>query len=170
MLPVLAQVLTRTMTGTTPRAGRSDNQIVIYEEFGFAGGQCLEACFRLRDKGLLDDQRMQFSIVVGVRGGIAATADNLLTMVRRLPRDSLWHVVAVGKMHLPLTAIALALGGNARAGWRTRSISAAGNSRRAINPSSSAQHHSSMASTSSLRRYRKRNNCRICQIYACATT
>ncbi|MDF3311341.1 3-keto-5-aminohexanoate cleavage protein [Rhodococcus sp. T2V] len=76
----------------------------------------LEACLRLRDEGLLDDERMQFSIVLGVRGGMAATADNLLTMVRRLPADCVWQVVAVGRMNLNLTAIALALGGNARAG------------------------------------------------------
>ncbi|WTT89615.1 3-keto-5-aminohexanoate cleavage protein [Streptomyces sp. NBC_00076] len=44
----------------------------------------LDACLRLRGEGLLSDTP-QFSIVLGVRGGIAATADNLLTVVRRLP-------------------------------------------------------------------------------------
>ncbi|SER35462.1 Uncharacterized conserved protein, DUF849 family [Lentzea xinjiangensis] len=75
----------------------------------------LEACLRLRDEGLLPE-RLQFSIVLGVRGGMAATADNLLMMVRRLPADAIWQVIAIGRSNLELTAIGLALGGNARAG------------------------------------------------------
>jgi uncharacterized protein (DUF849 family) len=75
----------------------------------------LEACLRLRDEGLLPE-RLQFSLVLGVRGGMAATADNLLTMVRRLPADAIWQVIAIGRSNLELTAIGLALGGNARAG------------------------------------------------------
>jgi 3-keto-5-aminohexanoate cleavage enzyme len=59
---------------------------------------------------------MQFSIVLGVRGGMAATVDNLLAMVRRLPTDAEWQVVAVGRENLRLTTLALALGGNVRAG------------------------------------------------------
>jgi uncharacterized protein (DUF849 family) len=76
----------------------------------------LEACLRLRDDGLLDDEPMQFSIVLGVAGGMAATPENLLTMVSRLPEGSIWQVIAIGRANLRLTAIALALGGNARAG------------------------------------------------------
>ncbi|MCZ9325427.1 3-keto-5-aminohexanoate cleavage protein [Nocardia farcinica] len=76
----------------------------------------LEACLRLRDQGLLGDGPLQFSIVLGVAGGMAATADNLLTMVRRLPEGSIWQVIAIGRNNLPLTAMGLALGGNARAG------------------------------------------------------
>jgi len=76
----------------------------------------LEACLRLRDAGLLDDEPLQFSIVLGVAGGMAATADNLLTMVNRLPAGCVWQVIAIGRANLSLTAIGLALGGNARAG------------------------------------------------------
>jgi 3-keto-5-aminohexanoate cleavage enzyme len=75
----------------------------------------LEACLRLRDEGLLAEP-LQFSIVLGVRGGMAATADNLLMMARRLPVGSIWQVIAIGRANLELTAIGLALGGNARAG------------------------------------------------------
>ena len=76
----------------------------------------LDACLRLRDEGLLDDEPMQFSIVLGVAGGMAATPDNLLTMVRRLPEGAVWQVIAIGRANLRLTAMGLALGGNARAG------------------------------------------------------
>jgi uncharacterized protein (DUF849 family) len=75
----------------------------------------LEACLRLHEEGLLADP-LQFSIVLGVKGGMAATADNLITMVRRLPAGAIWQVIAIGRANLELTAIGLALGGNARAG------------------------------------------------------
>jgi 3-keto-5-aminohexanoate cleavage enzyme len=76
----------------------------------------LDACLRLRDDGLLDDEPMQFSIVLGVAGGMSATPDSLLTLVRRLPQGAVWQVIAIGRRNLELTAIGLALGGNARAG------------------------------------------------------
>ncbi|MDH6522794.1 3-keto-5-aminohexanoate cleavage enzyme [Streptomyces sp. SAI-135] len=75
----------------------------------------LDACLRLRDEGLLAEP-LQFSIVLGVRGGMAATAENLMMMVRRLPEDAPWQVIAIGRANLELTAIGLALGGNCRAG------------------------------------------------------
>lgn len=76
----------------------------------------LDQCLRLRDDGLVSGEKMQFSIVLGVIGGMAATAENLLTMVNRLPDGAIWQVVALGQASLPLTAVALTLGGNARAG------------------------------------------------------
>jgi len=76
----------------------------------------LDACLRMRDAGLLPAQPLQFSLVLGVKGGMAATAENLLTMVRRLPAGCVWQVIAVGRANLELTAMGLALGGNARAG------------------------------------------------------
>ncbi|MFC4942629.1 3-keto-5-aminohexanoate cleavage protein [Pseudonocardia sp. GCM10023141] len=76
----------------------------------------LDACLRLRDEGLLDAEPLQFSLVLGVAGGMAATPENLLAMVRRLPENAVWQVIAIGRRNLELTAIGLALGGNARAG------------------------------------------------------
>lgn len=75
----------------------------------------LEVCLDLAERGLLDPP-LQFSFVLGVRGGMAATPRNLLTMVDRLPDGAIWQVVAIGAAHLQLTALALALGGNARTG------------------------------------------------------
>jgi len=75
----------------------------------------LDACLRLYEEGLLAAP-LQFSIVLGVRGGMSATAENLMTMVRRLPEDAIWQVIAIGRSNLELTAIGLALGGNCRAG------------------------------------------------------
>jgi uncharacterized protein (DUF849 family) len=75
----------------------------------------LDECLRLRDEGLLEGD-LQFSIVMGVRGGMAATPENLMTIVARLPEGAIWQIIAIGRNNLQLTAIALALGGNARAG------------------------------------------------------
>jgi uncharacterized protein (DUF849 family) len=75
----------------------------------------LDACIRLWEEGLLAEP-LQFSLVLGVRGGMAATPDNLMTMVKRLPPEAIWQVIAIGRSSLELTAIGLALGGNARAG------------------------------------------------------
>ena len=75
----------------------------------------LDACMQLLKEGLLAEP-LQFSIVLGVRGGAAATADNLITLVNRLPDNCVWQIIAIGKNNLPLTAIGLSMGGNARAG------------------------------------------------------
>ncbi len=75
----------------------------------------LDQCLRLYDEGLLAEP-LQFSIVLGVVGGAAASADNLLTIHRRLPEGAIWQIVTIGRNNLNLTAVGLALGGNARAG------------------------------------------------------
>ncbi len=71
--------------------------------------------WRRRDAGLRDEP-LQFSIVLGVAGGAAATPANLVEMVRRLPEGCIWQVIAIGRANLALTGISLAMGGNARAG------------------------------------------------------
>jgi uncharacterized protein (DUF849 family) len=84
------------------------------EQAIYGAGQ-LQACLRLAADGLLAGP-LQFSIVAGVHGGMAATPENLVTMVRGLPPGAIWPVIATGRASLSLTAIGLAPGGNARAG------------------------------------------------------
>jgi len=69
----------------------------------------------LLNEGLLVEP-LQFSIVMGVRGGMAATPENLLHTLRKLPAGAVWQAIAIGKANLDLTAIAIAMGGNARTG------------------------------------------------------
>jgi uncharacterized protein (DUF849 family) len=75
----------------------------------------LDVALALRDEGLLDEP-LQFSIVLGVRGGAPATVQSLVSMVDRLPAGSVWQVIGIGRANLQLTTIGLALGGNARTG------------------------------------------------------
>ena len=75
----------------------------------------LEACLRLSQEGLLAEP-LQFTIVLGVRGGMAATADNLLRWCVGFRAGAIWQIIAIGRANLELTAMGIAMGGNARAG------------------------------------------------------
>lgn len=75
----------------------------------------LDVALGLLQEGLLAEP-LQFSIVLGVRGGMAATPENLVYMVGRLPATATWQVIAIGRPNLNMTAIGLAMGGNARTG------------------------------------------------------
>lgn len=75
----------------------------------------LDVCLALLKEGLLVDP-LQFSIVLGVRGGMAATPENLVQMVSRLPKGAVWQAIGIGRANLELTTIAVAMGGNARTG------------------------------------------------------
>jgi 3-keto-5-aminohexanoate cleavage enzyme len=75
----------------------------------------LVVCLQLAEEGLVAAP-LQFSIVMGVRGGMPTTATALVELVGRLPRDCVWQAIAIGRANLPITAVALAMGGNARTG------------------------------------------------------
>jgi len=71
--------------------------------------------FPLIDMGLLDPP-YQFSLILGVQGGMPPTADNLAHQVRLLPPDSDWEVIGVSHDQWRLVAAAISLGGNVRVG------------------------------------------------------
>ena len=71
---------------------------------------------RLYEEDLLEPSPFSSVSSSVVRGGMAATPENLLTMVGRLPDRASWQVIAIGQANLQLTAMGLALGGHARAG------------------------------------------------------
>lgn len=69
----------------------------------------------LAERGVLE-QPLHFSFVLGIKGAIPATPANLLAMLDAIPEGSSWQVVSIGKHQLPLSTMALALGGNIRVG------------------------------------------------------
>lgn len=75
----------------------------------------LEICLRLVEEGLVSEP-LQFSIVMGVRGGMPASPAALVQLVERLPRGCVWQAIAIGRANLAITAMGLAMGGNARTG------------------------------------------------------
>jgi uncharacterized protein (DUF849 family) len=75
----------------------------------------LEVALALHSEGLLQEP-LQFSLVLGVVGGMAATAANLVALVARIPPGSVWQAIGIGRGNLSMTAIGLAMEGNARTG------------------------------------------------------
>ncbi len=58
----------------------------------------------------------QFSLIMGVLGGIPGTTKNLVQQVDALPPGAHWQVIGVGARQWPLVAAAITLGGNVRVG------------------------------------------------------
>lgn len=75
----------------------------------------IRIAYELLEKGLLKEP-LQFSFVMGVRGGINSSPKNLLNMVEAIPDGSIWQVISIGKHQLFMSVIAMGLGGNARVG------------------------------------------------------
>jgi uncharacterized protein (DUF849 family) len=75
----------------------------------------LEMALTLHSEGLLQEP-LQFSLVMGVLGGMPATPAMLVSLIDRMPKDSIWQVIGIGRHNLAMTAIGLAMGGNARTG------------------------------------------------------
>ena len=61
-------------------------------------------------------QPYQFSLVMGVLGGIPGTTRNLVHQAGSLPAGSHWQAIGIGLNQWSLAAAAIALGGNVRVG------------------------------------------------------
>ncbi len=70
----------------------------------------------LIDMGVLRPP-LQFSLIMGVLGGIPATTRNLVHQVGSLPPASIWGVIGVGLDQWALSAAAITMGGNIRVGF-----------------------------------------------------
>jgi 3-keto-5-aminohexanoate cleavage enzyme len=71
--------------------------------------------YPLIDMGLLEPP-YQYSLIMGVLGGIAPTTPNLVRMVEMLPPDSDWELIGIGQDQWRLVAAAIGIGGNVRVG------------------------------------------------------
>jgi 3-keto-5-aminohexanoate cleavage enzyme len=69
----------------------------------------------LLDQGILR-LPLDFSLVMGVLGGIPATSRALQFQAESLPAGSTWKLVGIGRDQWPLLAATLTLGGNIRVG------------------------------------------------------
>lgn len=75
----------------------------------------MEVCYRLIEQKLVH-KPYYFGLILGTPSGAPARAQTLLNMVDALPPDSLWFVTGIGKHNLPMTTLALVLGGHVRVG------------------------------------------------------
>jgi uncharacterized protein (DUF849 family) len=73
-------------------------------------------CLDLVRRGLVSGP-LQFSFVMGVRGGMPGDPALLPMLVSMLPPDAMWQAIGIGRAQLPLSFAALALGGNLRVGF-----------------------------------------------------
>jgi len=70
---------------------------------------------RLIDAGLVKEPA-HFQLVMGVDGGVPATPENLLHIRNQLPPTSTYVVAGMARMQLPMTTMAIVLGGHVRVG------------------------------------------------------
>ncbi|MCR4442546.1 MAG: 3-keto-5-aminohexanoate cleavage protein [Peptococcaceae bacterium] len=70
---------------------------------------------QLVKKGVLE-WPLQINLVLGVPGSQPASAKQLFFLYENLPEGVTWTVSAIGKDHVSLSAVALALGGSVRVG------------------------------------------------------
>lgn len=70
----------------------------------------------LIERGLVAEPAW-FQLCMGVRWGIAATAENLLFMHSKLPQNAIWSVLGVGRAQLAMVTMALLMGGHVRVGF-----------------------------------------------------
>jgi 3-keto-5-aminohexanoate cleavage enzyme len=101
-----------------------DEIIALLEAMNDAGIKPEHECFDtghvgslapLVDMGLLAPP-LHVSFVMGVVGGIPATARNLAAMADNLPAGSRWGVIGISRTQWMLVAAALTLGGSVRVG------------------------------------------------------
>lgn len=86
-----------------------DNELEVYDL------SHIQNAIDLLDRGVLKPP-LHFSFVLGIRGGIPASPANLMAMLDAIPEGSSWQVVSIGKYQLPLSTMALSMGGNIRVG------------------------------------------------------
>ena len=69
------------------------------------------------DKGLIQ-KPYYVNLVMGMayQGAVEASADNLVTLVQLLPQGTIFNCCAVGRMQVPITTMAVLLGGQCRVG------------------------------------------------------
>src|SRR5207247_3319096 len=70
---------------------------------------------KLVDTGIVKEPA-HFQLVMGVDGGVPATPDNLLHMRNQLPPTATYVVAGMSRMQLPMTTMAVLLGGHVRLG------------------------------------------------------
>lgn len=75
----------------------------------------VDNALRLIHEGLLRAP-YHFDFVLGVPGALSARPQHLVHLVSLLPANSTWQVAAVGRHQLPLTTMAMAMGGHVRVG------------------------------------------------------
>jgi uncharacterized protein (DUF849 family) len=70
----------------------------------------------LIEKGLAGEPSL-FQFCLGMAGGIEATLENLVFMLRLLPEHAVWSAFGLGHSHFPIAAASIIAGGHVRVGF-----------------------------------------------------
>lgn len=76
----------------------------------------VDMTLRLAKKGYIK-KPIHFNLVLGVNGGISATARDLTYLVDSLPEGSTWCATGIGKSEFDIAAVAITMGGHVRVGF-----------------------------------------------------
>lgn len=77
----------------------------------------IDMALRLQKKGLIKDENLHFDFVLGVNGGIGASARDLVFMRESIPANSTWTAAGVGRNQFPVAAMTITMGGHVRVGF-----------------------------------------------------
>ena len=75
----------------------------------------MESCLALAKEGVIE-MPAHFDFVLGVRGGLGASKENLEFLLGKLPPGCSFSVAGIGRHQLPMAELSLRLGGHARCG------------------------------------------------------
>ena len=95
-------------------ARRMREKKIVWELECYDAGH-VDSCLLLAKEGVLD-LPAHFDFVLGVRGGMAASEENLRFLISKLPAGCTFNVAGIGRHQLPMAALSLRLGGHARCG------------------------------------------------------
>ncbi len=120
-------------TGSVNFAGRRPSTVYVntWETITFLARRMLQADIKpeieafdvgfisqgvkLVEQGLVK-KSPHFQFVMGVDGGVPATIDNLLHMIRQLPSNATFTVAGIGRWQLNMTVVSTIVGGHVRVG------------------------------------------------------
>lgn len=87
----------------------------IKPEIEVFDGAMLHNALYLKKKGVLKGP-LHFNLVMNVPGSLPGTPKNLMYLVDGLPEDSTWTVSGIGRSHVQMATMAIAMGGHVRTG------------------------------------------------------
>jgi uncharacterized protein (DUF849 family) len=91
------------------REGKVKPELECFDAGHIANAEPLRAMGLLRGK-------TQYSFILGVLGGIEASAESLAFMSRSIPKGSTWELIGISRVQWRMVGASLALGGNIRVG------------------------------------------------------
>ncbi|SHJ52416.1 3-keto-5-aminohexanoate cleavage enzyme [Tepidibacter formicigenes] len=76
----------------------------------------IDTAIRFSKKGYINNP-MHFNFVMGVNGGISATARDLIFLKESIPKESTFTVSGIGKYEFEMAALSILMGGHVRVGF-----------------------------------------------------